>query len=234
MSSNKKQQTLNEEKNWERIDDAVISSEHFMERYKKQLLIGVGAVVIIVLGIWSYTQFYLGPQNKEAQAAIFKGEQYFENSQDSLAIYGDGNSYKGFESIINEYGSTKAGNLARYYAGVSYSRLGKYEQAISHLKSFKGGDEMITYTAQGLLGDCLVNTGKLEEAAKRFADVAKSANNDMLSPIYYKKAGIVYRELKNYDKVVEVFTTLKNNYLNSPESADIDKYIEEAKLLKGK
>lgn len=234
MSSKKKQQTLKEEKDWERIDEAVYTSERFLEKYQKQILIVIGIVVVVVVGIWAYNHFHLEPQNKEAQTAMFRGEQYFENRQDSLAIYGDGNGYIGFEAIINEYGSTKAGDLAKYYAGVSYSRLGKNEQAISHLKSFKGGDKMVTYVAKGVLGDCLANTGKIDEAAKNFFEAAKGTDNALLSPVYYKKAGIAYRDLKKYDKVIEVFTLIKNNYTNSAEAADADKYINEASILKVK
>jgi tetratricopeptide (TPR) repeat protein len=234
MSSKKKQQIKAEEKDWERIGDAVVTSERFLEKYQKQILTGVCAVVLIGIAVWAYGNFYLEPKNKEAQGALFRGERYFESRQDSLAIYGDGNGYIGFEAIIREYGSTKAGNLAHYYAGISYSRLGKYEQAITHLKDFSASDDMVTAAAKGVLGDCLDNIGKTEEAAKYFVEAAKRADNVVQSPIYYKKAGIAYRELKNYDKVIEVFTTLKNNYINSTESADADKYIEEAKLLKGK
>lgn len=234
MSSKKKQQIKEEEKDWERIDEAVVSSERFLEKYQNQILIAIGIVVVIGLGIWAYGHFYLEPKNKEAQAALFKGEHYFQVQEDSLAIYGDGNGYIGLEAIISEYGSTKTGNLAHYYAGVSYSRLGKYEQAIAHLKGFSTDDDLIVAAAQGVLGDCSANTGKIEDAANYFMDAATKADNVVQSPVYYKKAAIAYRELKNYDKVIEIFTTLKNNYISSPEGAEADKYIDEAKLLKGK
>jgi tetratricopeptide (TPR) repeat protein len=234
MSSKKKQQIATEEKDWERIDEAVVSSERFLEKYQKQILIVVGIIVLIGLGIWAYGHFYVEPKNKEAQAALFKGERYFQVLEDSVAIHGDGNGYIGFEAITGEYGSTKAGNLAHYYAGVSYSRLHQYEQAIAHLKKFSTDDDMIAAAAAGVLGDCLDNTGNVEEAAKCFVDAATKADNTVQSPIYYKKAALAYRELKNYDKVIEIYTTLKNNYIGAPESADADKFIDEANLLKGK
>ena len=53
------------------------------------------------------------------------------------------------------------------------------------------------------------------------------------SPIMYKKAGLIYRELGQHDKVIEVFSIIKNNYMNSPYAKEADKYIEEAKLQKG-
>lgn len=234
MSSKKKQDALNEEKDWNRIEDAVFKSQNFLLKYQKQLLIGIGVVVVIVCAYLAYNKFYLQPKGEEAQVAIFKGEQYFQAQQDSLAIFGDGNGYIGFENIINEYGSTKAGDLAKYYAGISYSRLGKYDQAISYLEDYKGGDKMVTYAAKGALASCYANTGKLDDAAKNFMDAAKGADNALLSPLYYKKAAMVYREQKNYDKVIELFTKIKNDYISSMEAADADKYIEEANLLKGK
>lgn len=231
--SKKKKEALREEKEWDKVDNAVITSERFIEKYQKQILIGIGAIVVIVCGFFAYQHFYLQPKTYEAQVALFRGEQYFEQGRDSLALYGDPNGYAGFEAIADTYGSTVAGDLAKAYAGICNARLGQYDKAISYLKDYKGGDKLFTYQAKVTLGDCLVNTGKLDEAVKYYEDAAKKANNDIYSPVYYKKAAMVYRELKNYDKVIENFTYIKNNYMNSMESADADKYIEEATLLKG-
>jgi len=233
MSSKKKQQIAKEEKDWESINDAVVTSERFIEKYQKQILICVVAVLAVICVVWAYKALYMKPKTLEAQVAMFKGEQYFDTQQDSLALYGDGNGFVGFESIVEDYGSTKAGDLAKYYAGISNFRLGKYDQAISYLKDFKGGDETITYLAKGTIGDCLANTGKIEESVKYFVDAAKEADNQLISPVYYKKAIVAYRELKNYDKVIELGNIVKTQYMNTPEAGEVGKYIEEAQLLKG-
>ena len=127
MSSKKKQAELREEKDWERIDSAVVESERFIEKYQKQLLIGIGVVVLVVGAFLAYNHFVVGPKSVEAQEAMFKAEQYYRAGQDSLAIYGDQNGSLGFEAIVNEYGSTKPGKLAKLYAGLCYANLGKYE-----------------------------------------------------------------------------------------------------------
>lgn len=232
MSSKKKQAEIREEKDWQKIDSAVRGSENFIERYQKQLLIGIGIVVVVACGYLAFNHFYLGPKNEEAQVALFKGEQYFRTGQDSLAINGDGNGYVGFESIINEYGSTKAGNLAKLYAGISYANLGKYDQALNYLKDFSGNDKVLSQLANGSIGDCLDNTGKSEEAISYYIKAAKGVDNPSQSPILYKKAGLIYRNQGNYDKVIEVFSIIKNQYMNSPLAMEADKYIEEANLLK--
>ncbi len=231
--ASRKERELQEEKDWNKIDEAVIASESFIMKYRNQLMIGVGAIVVLVGAYIAYQRFYVEPKNEEAQTALFRGEQYFQSGMDSLALFGDGNAYLGFEQIINEYGSTKSGDVAKAYAGLTYARMGKFEEALKYLKDFKGGDQMVTPAVQGAIGDCLVNTGKNDEAVSYFEKAAKSADDALLSPIFYKKAAIVYRELKKYDKVIELFTTIKNNYQASPEASEADKYIQEATLLKG-
>ncbi|MDR2955693.1 MAG: hypothetical protein LBV43_11480 [Prevotella sp.] len=231
MSSKKKQAELREEKDWEKIDAAVHESEHFIEKYQKQLLIGIGVVVLIVCGYLAYQQFYLEPKNEEAQAALFKGEQYYRMGQDSLAIFGDAAGYVGFESIIDQYGSTKTGKLAKLYAGIGYANMGNYEKALDYLKSYNSGDKILSQLVNGTIGDCLDNTGKSDEAVSYYIKAAKGVDNISQSPILYKKAGLIYRAQGKYDKVIETFTTIKNQYVQSPLAGEAERYIEEAKLM---
>ncbi len=233
--SKRKQAELSEEKDWKRIDDAVVGSERFIEKYQKQLLIGIGAVVVVVLGFLGYNNFIVKPKAEEAQAAIYKGQQYFGAGQDSVAVFGDGNGYVGFETIMDEYSSTKPGKLAKLYAGICYANMGQYDKALDYLKGYSGSDEIISYLVNGAIGDCLDNLGQKEEAVSYYIKAAKGVDNESQSPILYKKAGLIYRDLGQYDKVIEVFTTVKNQYMRNTQAfVEADKYIEEANILKNK
>ncbi len=226
----KKQSEERTEKNLENIGDALSSSEQFIEKNQKAIMYGLGAVILIVLAVLAYHNLYLKPKNENAQAAIYKGERYFQNRQDSLALFGDGNDYIGFEEIMNQYGGTKTADLARAYAGISYSRLGDNEKALDYLKKFKGGDKLVTPAISGAVGDVYMNLEQSEKAADTFIKAAKTADDNMLSPIYYKKAGFAYLHADKYDKATETFELLKKKYMNSPEGQEADKYIEQAKL----
>lgn len=230
-NSQKKQDELREQKAWESIDTAVIKSESFIEKHFKSLLIGGGALVLLACAYLLVNQFYLSPRKSQAQAELFRGESYFRSEQDSLALYGDGKGFAGLIEFIKQYGSTPAGNVANAYAGIALARMEKYDDAIKYLKSFDGKDKLIAYAVEGAIGDCYANQDKIEDAAKQFEKAASGANDALLSPIYLKKAGIAYRQLNNHSKVKEVFTTIKNKYINSPEALVADKYIEEAELL---
>ena len=172
------------------------------------------------------------PQEKKAAAAIFKGEQYFAKDSFNLALNGNGADFLGFEGIIDKYGSTASGNLAKAYAGICYFKMGDTKNAIAKLKSFSGDDSMISPAIVGLIGDCYVNMGDVKEGVGYFEKAAKKADNVVISPVYLKKAGIAYESLKQYDDAVKAYTTIKEKYYNSTEAADIDKYIARASAAK--
>lgn len=226
----KKNKETKTEKGFENIEEVLSSSERFIEKNQKNILIALLAIVVVVGGIIAYNYLYKNPRNEKAQAAIYKGERFFQNQEDSIAIFGNGNDYIGFENIIHDFSGTKTADLAHAYAGISYSRLGNNEKALEHLNKFKGGDLLITPAIAGAIGDVYMNMGNIEKAITHFNNAAKKANDEMLSPIFYNKAGLAYLANKNYAKAIETFQMIKDKYINSPQGQEADKYIEAAKL----
>lgn len=231
----KKKNAPKTETGFENIEEALSASERFIEKNQKKILLGLLAVVIIVGSAIAYNYLYKHPRNEKAQTALFKGERYFQNHDDSLAVFGNGNDFIGFEKITKEFHGTKAADLAHAYAGISYSRLGDHAKALEHLKKFKGGDLLITPAVSGAIGDVYMNMGDTDKAVSSFNAAAKKANDDMLSPLYYNKTGLAYLNAENYSKAIETFEMIKDKYINSPQGQEADKYIEAAKLQqKGK
>lgn len=219
------------EKGTVEVEELVSKSELFIETYSKKIISGIIALIVVVGAIFAYRQLYSLPRQQKASAALFKGEQYFARDSFQLALNGNGADYDGFETIIKEYGSTDAGNLAKAYAGICYAKLGENEKALNYLKSFSASDNMISPAVTIALGDCYVNMDNTKEGIKCFEKAAKDANNVVLAPIALKKAGIAYESLKQYKEAVKVYTTIKEQYFNSMEAADIDKYITRASEL---
>ena len=173
----KKQSQAGAEKNLENINEALTSTEQFIEKNQNAIMIGLGAVIVVVLAVLAYHNLYAKPKNEKAQAAIYKGERYFQIQQDSLALFGDGNDYIGFEEVMNQFGGTKTADLAKAYAGISYSRLGDNEKALNYLNKFKGGDKLITPAITGAIGDVYMNLDNSDKAASNFLKAAKAAND---------------------------------------------------------
>ena len=72
--------------------------------------------------------------------------------------------------------------------------------------------------------------GNTDKAISTFNDAAKKANDNLLSPIFYNKAGMAYLSAKNFSKAIETFQMIKDKYINTPQAQEADKYIEAAKL----
>ena len=120
------------------VEDALTQSEAFLIKNKKAIIGAVLAIVIIVAGVVMYKNLYAQPREEKAQAALFKGQEYFEADKYEQALNGDSIGYKGFLKVAEEYSGTDAANLAKAYAGLCYAHLGKYEEALKALDSFSG------------------------------------------------------------------------------------------------
>lgn len=218
----------------ENVGELVSRSEQFIEKNQKNIVYTILAIIVIVVAVLGYKHGYAMPREKKAQVALFKGEQYFAKDSFALALDGNGADYIGFKKIIDQYGSTKAGNLAKAYAGICYYQMGDTQKALDLLKSFRSKDQMISPAITGLIGDCYINMGNVKEGIDYFKKAAKEADNNVISPEYLKKAGRAYESLGQYKDAVEMYTTIKNKYYTSADASDIDKYIVRASSKENK
>ena len=214
------------------VEDALTQSEAFLIKYKNAIIGGVVAVIIIVAGFIMYKNLYAEPREEKAQAALFKGQEYFEQDAFEQALNGDSIGYTGFLKVADEYSGTKAANLAKAYAGICYGQLGKYEEAVKMLDSFNGKDQMVAPAILGAAGNCYAQLGQLDKAASTLLSAADKADNNTLSPIFLIQAGEILVKQGKYDDAVNAYTKIKDKYFQSYQAMDIDKYIEQAKLMK--
>lgn len=214
------------------VEDALTQSEAFLIKYKNAIIGGVVAVIIIVAGFIMYKNLYAEPREEKAQAALFKGQEYFEQDAFEQALNGDSIGYTGFLKVADEYSGTKAANLAKAYAGICYAQLGKYEEAVKMLDSFNGKDQMVAPAILGAAGNCYAQLGQLDKAASTLLSAADKADNNTLSPIFLIQAGEILVKQGKFDDAVSAYTKIKDKYFQSYQAMDIDKYIEQAKLMK--
>ena len=214
------------------VEDALTQSEAFLVKYKNAIIGGVVAVIIIVAGFIMYKNLYAEPREEKAQASLFKGQEYFEQDAFEQALNGDSIGYAGFLKVADDYSGTKAANLAKAYAGICYAQLGKYEDAVKMLDSFDGSDQMVAPAILGATGNCYAQLGQLDKAASTLLSAADKADNNTLSPIFLLQAGEILVKQGKYDDAVNAYTKIKDKYFQSYQAMDIDKYIEQAKLMK--
>ena len=205
------------------IAEAVSKSELFFQKYGKIVYGCVAAVLLIALAILAYNRFILQPRKEKAQAEMFKAEQKFAQGNFELALNGDDNTM-GFEEIIDTYGS-KAGEAVYLYAGASALQIGEFDKAISFFKKYDGEDKILLSRAQAGIGDAYVGLEDYKSALAAYEKAAATVSSNMYAAGYLLKAGQVAEEMGNKDKALDFYKKIKDQYPESAEASDIDKYI---------
>ncbi|VBB48455.1 Tetratricopeptide TPR_1 repeat-containing protein [uncultured Paludibacter sp.] len=208
----------------ENVGLVLSKSEQFIEKHQKQILIGVGIVVAIVLAVLAFRNYYMKPRVEAAENAIYKAQSYFAIDSFKVALEGNGSADMiGFKEIASEYGMTPSGKLATAYAGICYYKLGDYKNAVKFLSQYEGKDEYFKTSVIGLTGDAYAEMGETNKAFDFYKKVAATKNE--LAPIYLKKAGILYETKEKPDEALKMYKEIKEKYPTSMQAGDIDKYI---------
>lgn len=208
------------------VEQTLISSEAFIDKYKKPIMYVFIAIIVLAGGYLAYRKV-VSEREVKANELIFKGQQYFASDNYEKALNGDGQGFPGFLKIADDYSLTKTGNLAQLYAGLSYAKLGKYQEAVTRLEDFKNcSDAMVSPAAIGALGNCYAELDQLDKATSTLLEAAKKADNNSLSPLYLIQAGEIFESQGKKDKALECYKEIKTKYVNSMQYAEIDKYIE--------
>jgi len=207
----------------ENVQNVLSTSEAFIEKYQKQILMGLGIIVLVVLAVLGFRNYYLQPREVNAENEMAKAQAYFAADSFKVALNGNKNVV-GFKDIASDYSMTSSGNLASAYTGICYYKLGEYQNAVKYLSQYDGDDAYFKTSVIGLIGDAYVELGDKDKALDYFEKAAKSGNS-VVSPVYLKKAGIVYEAQNKPEKALEMYQQIKDSYPKSNEAADIDKYI---------
>lgn len=208
--------------NVEAVVEAVSKTEQFLNKNGK-LIGGIAAGIVVVAAIvFCWYKFAYQPAVQEAQGQMAYAEENFRGGDYELALNGDGNTL-GFVQILDEYG-TKAGKAVNFYAGVCELQLGNWESAISYLEAYKGKDAILAARAKACIGDAYVGLENYKKALGYYEQAAATIDN-IFAAGYLLKAGVVAEKLGENAKALGFYETIKDQYPQSVEGYDIDKYI---------
>ncbi|MEI6265639.1 MAG: tetratricopeptide repeat protein [Sphingobacteriia bacterium] len=207
------------------LNETLLKAETTWKRIQKPVLGAVTAILVIVGGWFAYQEFIMKPKEEKAAEALYKAEQYFGIDSSNLVLNGDGQS-KGVLNVISNYGGTKAANLAHYYAGVSYLKLGQFDKAVAHLKDFSTDALQIQLLATGCLGDAYSELNKKEEAIAAYKKAANTFDKDENnSSEFLFRAALLSETTGKTKEALEMYKELKMKFPKTDKGFQADKYI---------
>jgi len=220
------------------LDETASKSEQWVERNSKTLFAGLLLVGAVILGYFAYGKFISGPKEKEAANELAYPKAFFDQAEQgvadvdslfNLALNGADGKY-GLIDIIANYGSTDAGNLAKYMAGIAYLRTSDYENAIIQFNDFSTDDEILGALAKGNIGDAFAQINQPQDAIDNYIKAAEYQKNTLTAPFYLFKAGNLALDMEDYSQALSLFNRIKDEYPSSDEGLKVDAYINRAKL----
>jgi len=208
-------------------------AKDFWGQYGRFILIACAAIILLSGAYLAYKYLVKGPQEEKASEAIFKAEEYYRADSLNMALNGDGIN-AGFLKIIDKYGGTKAGNLAKFYAGSIFLRQGNFAKASAHLKDFSTDSKMIQARGYKLLGDAYAEAGKNSDALDAYKKAANHfKEDDMNSSEYlFMAAYFADRVLNNKKQAIELFKDLKEKYPRTEKGFEADKFLAQLGVYK--
>ena len=214
---------------FESLDVGASRSEAFVAKYQNLILSTIGVITVVVLGYLAYDSYIAQPQNTTAVSELNQAQYYFNlavNGDDADALYqraiegGDGKY--GFLDIIENYGNTKAADLAAYSVGMSYLNTQEYEKAIDYLNDFSSDDVLLSALAMGALGDAYVQLGQDEKALQNYIAAFNASDNSFTTPKYLYKAGLLASMLNKNDQALDYFNQIQETYPEATEARQIE------------
>lgn len=213
------------------ITEVTHNAEHWLEVYRRPLIIGSVALIVFVIG-WFLWRNHVAGEQKKALTAMWHAEQMFERDSFALALNNPGGGFDGFLDIAKKYGSAPSGNLARCYAAICYYHLGKFDEAIKYMNDYAPAGSVLGTTKYGLLGDAYSEKNDFGNALKNYRQAANTGDVDDLKAHYLKQYGMLSEKQNDNVSALSAYKEIKEKYPQTTEGRDIDKYLARAEVGK--
>ena len=194
------------------LDKEALNIEGFLEKNAKIMSIAFGILIFAVLAWFGYKQFIVGPKNEEATKSYLSAQKNLAEGKEDLALGGKSVANPGFLGTYDQYGSTDAGKLAAYNAGLIEFKKGHYQKAYDLLDNFSSGNKVLVALKYGAM-----------------ADKASSTSDDAYTSYYFtKKAGMLALALKKNADAKKYFAAIEEKYQDY-DNGQSDAFIEMTK-----
>lgn len=208
----------------------------FFNKYNKIVYGIVIGILIIISALLAFNKFYLTPKSEKASFLILKPiEKMMAGDSTSLLIALEGDDeMDGFLTITKGYSLTKTANTANYYAGLCYLKLNDKEEALTYLLKFKQKEDVLWYACQAVIGDIYDDMGDTKKAITYYEKAVDGDEDPYFTPINLFKLGQMYERDQQWQKALDVYTIIENDFYDQYTKMGVTRFVDQAKAKIGK
>ena len=190
----------------------------------RNMVLGIaGGIVLVVALILGYA-WNQGRQNETALTEMATAVQRYETGEFQAALDGDA-SFAGLVEIANRFGGTDSGNLARYYAGDAYFRVGDLDNALEFFESYSKDANYLG--ASAFAGEASIHElkGDPDKAGDLFARAARVFESDITSPMYLESAARAYVAAGSKSKAIDAYESIQDDFPASTQARNVEFFL---------
>ena len=209
--------------------DALITTyaevTNFYERNKKNISIAITAVIVVIIAVGLYYK-NRSDNNDSATTLLGSVYTYFDSGQYQLAIDGvPEKNIQGLRAIVDNYGNSRAGEIARFYLASAYYQLGNYDEALKDFEDCSPPGDLLSVSRLSGMADCYEAKGDHVKAGENFEKAATKDSRDVNVAENLSNAARNYAQAGEKDKALELYRRLKKNFPTTTFGRDADRYI---------
>lgn len=225
----------------DKIAETFVHGVEAVGSHQRQVWMIGGAVLIILLAVIGW-RFYSEQQTVKGTAALEEAMKVFNariraagepEEPGEMTYVEDKFKYmdaaKKFADVASKFSLTRPGQVARYYAGLSYEQVGNYAEAKKWLAEVESGrDNELAALARFQLAKVSAQTGAGAEAEK-FLQALIAKPTTMVPKQVSMMALAEYYSQKNPAEAVKVYTQIKTEFPDTAASEQAEERLLELK-----
>lgn len=199
-----------------------------LEDYKRELRIGAGVVVVLILGYLFFLN-RANVQNEEANLELSRMTPIYQQGAFLEAIEGQpGTSRIGLEQIVEKYDGTENGETAKVMLANSYYFLEEIDKAQSYYEDYGGDVPLLEAASYAGVAACHESRANYAEAAEWYEKAASAFEENVLAPKYLVMAGVNYLDAGDKESAREALERVKTDYAQSAYARDVERHMARA------
>jgi predicted negative regulator of RcsB-dependent stress response len=214
------------------IRETLVSGVESVASHQQALWIVVSAALVVALAIFGWNS-YSRRQTAKASAALDDGLKIFQArirapgepaDPIDLTYLDEKNKFtdadKKLLQVANDYGRTKPGQMARYYAALSESQLKQYADAERNLNQVaSGGDESLAGLAKFKLAGVYLQENKNSQAVDLLKQLSDKPTVFVPKPMALLALADYYRK-SDPGQATKLYNQVKQEFPDAAAEAD--------------
>lgn len=205
-------------------------AQSWFETNKKRLSTAATVLVVVIAAAWIYLNDR-ATSNVSATTDLGKVMRFYDEGQYQVAISGSPqDNVRGLEQIVNDYGSSPSGEIARLYLANSYFFLAQYDKALELYRETDIGEKSLMASVYAGIAACEAEKGNTAEAARMYEKAAATDTRNLHTPEYLYRAAGSYIQTGEKEKASDLLERLKKEFPQSTYAREADRLSVQAQL----